>query len=363
MRVLFIAPLPPPINGQSIAANLLLEHIKNSTDVDVVNMTKSTHQDGLTSFRRVLEVISFFKKINKYNKIADVIYLHISESIFGNIKDLVIYFLCRNKLNKFYIHLHGGTFGKQILCNNFFLEKINAFFLRRLNGVIVLGPSHTKYFERYLDNSKIHIIPNFYLPEFLIQEEQVFRKFNFPKKIKFLFLSNMIDKKGYMHLLNAFLILNERLKERIQIDFAGHFNSATDENIFRNKIEGIGNIKYHGVVSGEGKAKLLANAHVFVLPTSYNEGQPISILEAYASGCAVLVTMLGGIPDIFKPDINGYALANDTPKEIARLLKCCIEDVDKIKIMALTNYSTAKKSFSTESHIRTLLNVLIKING
>lgn len=360
MKVLFIAPLPPPINGQSIAAQLLLEKLNSIVDVTVVNMSKSSHHDGITSFTRIIEVINFFGKVRKYRNTADVIYLHISESVFGNLKDIVIYFLCRKKLDKFYIHLHGGSFGKQILERNFILEKINSFFLKKINSVIVLGPSHKMIFSRYLNFDKIYAIPNFYLPEFLVKTIDVNRKFDSPEKVKFLYLSNMIPKKGYLQLFDAFLLLDEKTKQKIEIDFAGRFNSEKEEDYFKNKITGWKNLKYHGIVSGNKKVKLLSDANVFVLPTSYNEGQPISILEAYASGCAVIVTTLGGIPDIFKDKINGLALTNNSPEQIANLMTYCVENIKFTETTALTNHGISVKSFSTQFHLKKLVDLLIK---
>ena len=48
---------------------------------------------------------------------------------------------------------------------------------------------------------------------------------------------------------------------------------------------------------GKEKEMLYQAAHVFVLPTRYPvESQPITILEALASGCAVITTKVGEIP-------------------------------------------------------------------
>jgi glycosyltransferase involved in cell wall biosynthesis len=44
---------------------------------------------------------------------------------------------------------------------------------------------------------------------------------------------------------------------------------------------------------------------VYVLP-SYNEGLPISILEAMSYGKPVISTSVGGIPEIVKPGYNGW---------------------------------------------------------
>ena len=48
-----------------------------------------------------------------------------------------------------------------------------------------------------------------------------------------------------------------------------------------------------------------AAAHVFVLP-SYNEGMSVALLEAMASGLAVVVTPTGGTPELVEPEVNGF---------------------------------------------------------
>ena len=52
----------------------------------------------------------------------------------------------------------------------------------------------------------------------------------------------------------------------------------------------------------------MLRADCLCLPTFYPvEGQPICILEAYGSGCAVVCTTHAGISDIFKDEVNGFA--------------------------------------------------------
>jgi glycosyltransferase involved in cell wall biosynthesis len=75
-------------------------------------------------------------------------------------------------------------------------------------------------------------------------------------------------------------------------------------------------VHFNGFVSGDAKAGLLSRTDVFVLP-SYNEGLPISILEAMSYGCAIVSTPVGGIPEVVKDngvlvkpgDIDGIASA------------------------------------------------------
>ena len=52
---------------------------------------------------------------------------------------------------------------------------------------------------------------------------------------------------------------------------------------------------------GREKDELFRHAHIFVLP-SKTEGQPLVLLEALASGCAVIATNVGGIPETVDAD-------------------------------------------------------------
>jgi glycosyltransferase involved in cell wall biosynthesis len=68
-----------------------------------------------------------------------------------------------------------------------------------------------------------------------------------------------------------------------------------------------------GWVTGEKKRELLARCTVFTLP-SYNEGQPMSVLEAMASGAPVLSTRVGGVPDALRDRVEGLLVeAGDIP--------------------------------------------------
>ena len=114
--------------------------------------------------------------------------------------------------------------------------------------------------------------------------------------------------KGYKNLLLAYLSLNKIDQKQIILNFGGGFRSIKEEKLFMKEIKDHKNIFYHGIVEGRTKKNLFHNAHLFVLPTKLLEGQPLSILEAYASGCCVLTTQKPGIMDIFQNFKNGFLL-------------------------------------------------------
>ncbi len=91
MKILFIAPLPPPITGQALAAKILLDELVTHHRVEVVDFKKDGFKQGVSSLNRIVQVFKILTEIGYKKKDADVIYLTISQSISGNIKDLITY--------------------------------------------------------------------------------------------------------------------------------------------------------------------------------------------------------------------------------------------------------------------------------
>jgi len=89
-------------------------------------------------------------------------------------------------------------------------------------------------------------------------------------------------------------------------------------------------VTYHGVVKGMKKKELLFNNYIFCLPSKhpYGEGQPISILEAMANGCAIVTTDHGGIKDIVNEEYGVFA-EKQSPKSLAEAIseRLCQESV------------------------------------
>lgn len=63
-------------------------------------------------------------------------------------------------------------------------------------------------------------------------------------------------------------------------------------------------VTWFGWVSPEEVSRVLATCAVFVLP-SLNEGMPLSLLEAMATGLACVVTPVGGIPEVVEDRVSG----------------------------------------------------------
>ena len=364
MKVVFIAPLPPPLTGNSLAAKVFYDELLKSHEVELINLNKESFKSGAGSFGRLKQIFSILLKVIKEQKKADIIYFSISESTMGNIKDLLIYLLCFKKLEKTFVHMLGGAGMKSILEKKGIQYRLNRFFMSRLSGIIVEGWPQASTFSQIIDKNKIHIVPNFAEDFLFITEAQVRNKYEKINPLKILFLSNLLYGKGQNELVDGYLSLDKDLRDNVKITFIGGFESDIEKQKFLKKIEGQSGLLYHSAfVSGEEKKSFYYSSHVFCLPTYYPyEGQPISILEAYATGCVVIVTEHSGIPQIFKDALNGFAVEKQSGESIRKTIENICKNKDILMPIGLTNRNTAFERYRTSIYGSALLKIINNAN-
>ena len=101
--------------------------------MDVVDLSVDSQHDGSISFRRIRAVLNVLRKVRAARKGVDVAYLTIAESIAGNLKDLLILWLLRDKVGRVVLHLHGGSFRVAVLERSRLLKKWNEAFLSQVD--------------------------------------------------------------------------------------------------------------------------------------------------------------------------------------------------------------------------------------
>lgn len=356
-RILFIAPLPPPTTGQALACLALYDDLSDrGLQVLLVNLSKNTFRQGVDSFGRAVEIAQAVWRIARLNRSASGVYLTISESVAGNLKDLLIMSVLGSRLRCTYLHLHGGAGMRVLLSDQHpWLRRLNACFLRRVAGVIVLGQRHVDIYDSLMPREQIHVVRNFAPDELFVSAADLAEKWANTDVLEVLFLSNLLPGKGYEELVQAIRCLPSDLAARCRFSFAGGFESEAAKQSFLKGIQHLPHVRYHGTVHGADKRALLWQAHLFCLPTYYPyEGQPISVLEAYAAGCAVATTDHSGIFDIFTPGENGWQVTPRSPESLVEMLAKVAANVPEAARIGHANHVTACESFRREHHLSAL---------
>jgi glycosyltransferase involved in cell wall biosynthesis len=359
-------PLSPPITGASIASETVVNHLRQHHDVIVIPYQRGNLISGKFSLRQFMRVLIIGIRLALMRKNFDSVYFVISSTLWGNLRDLFFLVALGDKMRrKTVVHLHGANIDRYLRKAIYLIKYLNRRMLGSVRYGIVLGETFKNIFDGYISQNRIRIAKNYFTPSLLIDEASLLRKFNFPEKVNILFLSNLIKEKGYELLLDAFLSLREEVSGRAILHFAGEIYSDKEKTSFLDKIKNKDNIFYHGPVAGNEKRELLWGTHIFCLPTFYKyEGQPISILEAYGSGCIVLTTNNGGIKDIFQDGINGFFIDIDIDIDIAKnilreKLGMLIVNLENYKHMAIYNRKEALDKYTEKRFCMEMEQILL----
>ena len=90
------------------------------------------------------------------------------------------------------------------------------------------------------------------------------------------------------------------------------------------------------------------------------EGQPISIIEAMASGNLIISTEHAGIPELVEDKVNGFLVNKKSPEEISDKLFFLANNLCVLKDFSLRNINKANLKFSLKNFEKTMINIISK---
>ena len=362
MKILVIGPLPNPIDGCSLSNSTLCKNLqKQKISFKTINTNvKSVSSNQGTSFS-LKKAFIFFKVYFKVFSVfsSDVVYLTPGQTFFGVLKYSPFIVLSQWLRKPYVIHVHGNYMGKEYQLLEGIKKRIFYKLVSKASAGIVLSISLKDNFKDLLPIDKVVVVENFANDELYL---------NFDKKVKekeipsILFLSNLIAEKGIIDLLDALIILKAK-NIKFKTFLAGKIEQEFSE-IIDQKMRSIGEqVEYLGVIKGDQKQNILNKANIFVLPTYYKmEGQPISILEAMATGNIIITTKHAGIPDVFS-EKNGYFVDPQSPEQIADCIATISLDVNKeVEKYMEINTLYAKERFTETIFSNAIIEVLKKVS-
>jgi glycosyltransferase involved in cell wall biosynthesis len=92
--------------------------------------------------------------------------------------------------------------------------------------------------------------------------------------------------------------------------------------------------------------KLIRGCNLVCLPTFYREGVPKILIEAAASGRAIIATDWVGCREIVKDEVNGLLVPINNPLQLARTIKVLLQDDERRRAMGLAGRSLVAEEFS-----------------
>jgi glycosyltransferase involved in cell wall biosynthesis len=199
-------------------------------------------------------------------------------------------------------------------------------YLRRVDVLVCLSESWKEWFKGIgVDDQRIVVLHNITdFPQFKESTSDAQ-----DGRVRFLFMGEIGERKGVFDLLRALSDHKEEVRGRVWLKIGGNKNedklrAFLEENQLNDMVD------FEGWVSGDKKIDLLNWADVFILP-SYNEGLPISILEAMSYKMPIISTPVGGIPEVVETGKNGMLVTPGNTEEIFHSIQFYLDNKDAIQ--------------------------------
>jgi len=243
------------------------------------------------------------------------------------------------------LHVHGSGFDDFVRTEARLVAAYQRAVFGACDEIVVLSEDWKEIVATRAPRSKLRVLPNAVDPA-------AYRADPTDEVPHFVFVSNLIERKGVAEFASAVERLAERHPGEFRVSIAG-------DGPLSDRVERLAaareEVTYHGYVSEQRKRELLAEGSVFVLPT-YAEGLPIAMLEGMAGANAVISTGVAAIPEVIDDD-RGILVEPGDAEALADALEALLTDPEGRARMAETNRRAVEEEYSWQSAIDELLRI------
>jgi glycosyltransferase involved in cell wall biosynthesis len=256
------------------------------------SISKTISERGKLNARKVVGLVGQVVRSARLAARGFDAYYPISQTRIGLTRDILLLAPFRLASRRIVVHLHGGALDRFLRTQPQALTSLLRWLLGGPSSSgIVETPSLRHCLAPLLPPERIKVVRNTaFLPP-----EAAEKQFGDPLRV--LYLSTLIETKGYRELVDAVVSLTNA-GIQIELEVAGTPATEGDEQWLRSRPD-CPKVRFLGSIAGEKKWHALRRAHVVALPTYYPlEGQPVAIVEGMACRCAILATRRPGILDM-----------------------------------------------------------------
>lgn len=361
-KTLFIMHMPPPMHG----AAMMGKYIKESTlinklfECSYINLaTASSISDiGRFSVKKIASFIKLLMAVRKNVKNNSYELVYITPNATGGpfFKDFIVVQMLKSLGCKVVAHYHNkGVATKQ---NSKIYNWAYRHFFKGLK-VILLSPILCDDVKKYVNPSDV-----FYCANGIAESNPGMKPIRRNTIPKLLFLSNLIETKGVIVLLDALKILRDKgysfictfVGAESQEINAERFNTLVEERELQDMAV------YVGKKFDEDKQRVYEESDIFVFPTYYhNECFPLVLLEAMECELPCISTDEGAIPDIIDDGNTGLIVEKQNTRSLADAIEKLLNDKQLRENMGIAGKKKFMQEFTLKRFEDRMVNILSQI--
>ncbi len=219
-------------------------------------------------------------------------------------------------------------------------------------------------YKKYVD---IFHVPSHFMGEKLkeggIPEEKIhhlfytldFNKYipSYRNKSYFLYYGRLAREKGVMCLLKA---IREIHNKNIEYYIVGEGPEKTTLESYVHENE-LHQVRFLGYKSGDALKDIIDNCMGVIIPSEWYDNSPLVIYESMTMGKPVIVSRLGGMPELIQLDKNGFIFDSHDYKMLSQYLDTLICHPQMRKQMGKNARQLAKEMFHPNVHYKEILKI------
>jgi len=228
----------------------------------------------------------------------------------------IIKFLKKNKI-RYFFWLERLNEKKKIK-----LKIIHYFFKYRLkvaNGIFAIGNQAFNFYKKY--NQNILNLP------YSIKINRLNRRGYYKNhKINFLFVGQLIERKGVDLILKVINNLNPEIQKKTFFTIVGNGELSEEVEILEKNKE---NIKYYKFQNIDKLNKLYLRNDVLMFPSRY-DGWGVAPMEAMCNSMLIIISKNCGVCEIVKKN-KGNLIIDSKMKDLESAILKCVKDKNIVK--------------------------------
>ncbi len=345
LKILMIGPSPTALGGISSVINTYEQNNLFTGEIEYLSSYKSSNLFFMLFYFNIFLIKLLFKLI--FNR--DIKIIHIQASQNGSFcRKTIVFYLSKLFAKKVILHIHSDSFDSFYSNSNYVIKKIIISVLKGSDLILALSEIWQDKINKIAPNTNIIVLHN------PVNIKECNHKKS--EKCNILFMGRLGKRKGIYDIIKAAKYIKS---PNIVINIYGDgditkFKNFVTDNNLQDRI------KINGWVSGTEKEKVFKDSNVLILP-SYNEGLPISILEAMAYGLPVISTPVGGIPEAVINDVNGFLIQAGDFEALAEKIDVLAGNKQLAQTMGQESYRIAKEKFDTNVIISQLSGIYMEL--
>ncbi len=275
--------------------------------------------------------------------------------------------LCLKKSFKWpgirYSCYRGSKAGSAIAALMLLIHRVLGTWSKKVTAYIALTEfQKRKMVEGGFPEGKISVKPNFMTENLADQEsESGERALDVPSRPYVLFVGRLSPEKGCDVLVRAWGRYCSRMTKCERNEDSGIELLILGDGPERKALESLAaakggdRVRFLGRKSREEVLDLMRNAQFLVLPSVWYEGFPMTIVESFSCGTAVVATDDGGMQEIIREKENGLKFGLGDSVKLAENIDWALGHLEEMKEMGRTARQEFVEKYSAERNYEMLM--------